>query len=612
MFGLFRSIRAKLLFTFFVFLLITTGFLITADTWFDNKERRIQRVLDDLSNINLNLQTIEKHSAIFFKDDIINEDFHKDSTSQNLKEREKYFKEIQSALGRLSKSSVIDAQRIDSLITNFNRYNDIFQELVSLALKRGFKDWGIEGKMRIEIHDIEDTDYNYDLAKMLMIRRHEKDFILRKQKSYIDKLQNAVAKLRLEVQDNQKLLSDINNYEKHFLDLTKIEDKMGFSNEQGKKGELFELSQKNNQQIAELNKDILERVAGIRSQNQLALTLLLLLGSGLVFVLAFFLARSLGSPISKLSASIHSIIENNFSQKVVFAKINSDDEVGMLSKDMAYMVSTVQNNIAEIQDQKAKVEKKQNLLMEGVSYAKRIQQAILPDFVISNYFKKYYVLYRPRYDVSGDFYWFTEINGKKYVAVVDCTGQGVSGAFMSLIGNTLLNQVIGEKRIEELPLILETLNVEFKTALHQNQRMGHDSMDICLCKIENHPEKEDYKRIEFSGANRSLYYSNGWEIQEIKGTERSIGGRVSKKDANFELHQVELKKGNFLYLTTDGYMSQNNAQQKKYGNGPFKELLRKVVHLPVQQQELRVNQELDEFMEGAPQKDDITLLALKL
>ncbi|NJO01674.1 MAG: SpoIIE family protein phosphatase [Bacteroidia bacterium] len=250
--------------------------------------------------------------------------------------------------------------------------------------------------------------------------------------------------------------------------------------------------------------------------------------------------------------------------------------------------------------------------MEGVSYAKRIQQAILPDYEISQYFKKYYLIFRPRYDVSGDFYWFTEQNGKFYLAVADCTGQGVSGAFMSMIGNTLLNEVINEKKIDDPSFILETINTEFKMALHQNQRLSDDSMDICLCCIEHSPDKESHWLVTFSGANRPLYYSQGWDIHEIKGTPRPIGGRLMDKDKFFETHSFELKKGNFLYLLTDGFTIQHNRDQKKFGSNRLKESLRKIIHLPVKQQEEKLTWELEEFMQDVEQKDDITLFALKL
>ncbi len=616
MLHLFRTIRSKLLFAFFTFLLITTGFMVLADLWFDMREQRIQKTLDNLSTINVNLQRVEKLEYVFFKDDIINENFHETGESKNLDERQEHIQFIKADLNQLKKADVISSldidQDIDQLIRDFDRYNTIFNQLVELIKKRGFKDYALEGEMREYIHNIEDADYNYDRAKMLMIRRHEKDFILRKQEQYIKKLENAVEILRQEVKGNPQLVSLLSQYKNSFTELAAIEKEIGFTNKEGLKGELYELGQENANKIQKLNLIIHQQVDYVRTQNRIAQSVLILLGTLLVFILAFFVTRSLSGPISKLSASIHNVIEQKFSRDISFSRIKSNDELGMLSQDVGYMIETVQNSIAEIQEQKARVEKKQRILMDGVSYAKRIQQAVLPDYTISNYFKKYFVLFQPRYDVSGDFYWFSEMNDKYYVAVVDCTGHGVSGAFMSMIGNTLMDEVVEKKRIGEPSFILETLNTEFKMALHQEHRLSDDSLDVCLCCIEPHPEKEEYWQITFAGANRPLFYSDGWDIHEIKGSERTIGGRHMNRDRSFEDHVFELKRGNFLYLTTDGFFNQHNKTQKKYGKKQFKEFVRRIIHLPVKQQEQRLTQELNNYMEGVSQRDDITVLVLKL
>ncbi len=616
MFNLFRTIRAKLLFAFFTFLLITTGFIFLADSWFAIKERSIQSLLDRMQSINLNQQRVEKQEYIFFKDELINEEFHRTKFSQILEQRRKWIQEIKQDLSFIRKAKEIKALDIDgeikNLIQRFDHYESIFDQLKEILITRGFKNFGIEGRMRLHIHALEKASFPYDRAKMLMIRRHEKDFILRKQNQYIDSLHQAASRLRVELGTQPELLDHLERYEETFDKLVDAERQVGFTNDEGLKKQLKDISVQLNQQIAALNTSILEEASRIRNQNKTIQTLIIIIGTFLVFVLAFFVTRSLSKPISEISLAIHRVIENKFSKDVPFSRYRSNDEIGMLSRDVSYMIETVHNNIAEIKDQSEKIEKKQKILMEGVSYAKRIQQAILPDYEITHYFKKYFVLYRPRYDVSGDFYWFTELDGKYYLAVVDCTGQGVSGAFMSMIGNTLLNEVIDEKKIDDPPFILETLNTEFKMALHQNQRLSDDSMDICLCKIEPSEEKPGYWNVTYSGANRPLFYSDGWELHEIRGTTRSIGGRHLHKDKLFEKHSFELKKGNFLYLSTDGFVNQNNSEQKKYGTTRFKEFVRKILHLPVTQQEEKINRELDNFMEGTGQRDDITVFVLKL
>ncbi len=614
-FTIFRTIKAKLLFSFGLFLVIVS-FLAVTDYWFDIREKRLVNILGTLQDIELNLQTAEKDEYVFFKDETINPDFHKTGNSEILNRRSKLTNQIKTDLKKLEDFQEIRTpeviQQTKNAIKALDNYEADFALIVSLTKKRGFKDYGLEGVMRSYIHEIENTPATYDMAKLLMIRRHEKDFMLRKDTGYTSKLSGVVEQLSKEIKDSRPLQELLVKYKETFLELAKTEEVIGFSEKEGIKGKLKASEKEIETSLALINVAVTEQVNNLRTQNSFIQIAIISIGSLLIIFLGFFITRILSKPISRLSSSIHKVVESNFDEEVQFAKIASKDELGLLSEDVHYMIGKVKESIGEIKEKSAKVEHKHRILMEGVNYAQRIQQAILPKHEIENYFKKHFILYRPQYDVSGDFYWFMRAKNKFFVAVVDCTGKGVSGAFMSMIGNTLLNKVIGEQAIQDPSLILETLNTEFRIALHQNQNLGSDSMDVCLCSIEASQEKENQWNITYAGANLPLIYTRGWEIHDLKPSNRSIGGRGLHKQVNFENHQITLKKGDFLYLATDGFINQPNAQLEEYGLTKFKEFLRGMVHLPVADQIGCLDTELDLHLDGAVQKDDITVFGLKL
>ncbi|MFW5916052.1 MAG: tetratricopeptide repeat protein [Bacteroidota bacterium] len=273
----------------------------------------------------------------------------------------------------------------------------------------------------------------------------------------------------------------------------------------------------------------------------------------------------------------------------------------------------------QIQEQKQKLEIQNKKLNDSLNYAQNIQSAILP---IRSQLKKefdIFIFYRPKDIVSGDFYWFTQIyeDGMPkpitFLAVVDCTGHGVPGAFMSMIGNRIFNEIIAEKRIMEPAKILELLNQYIVEALKQETTDNTDGMDVCLISMEH--TQNHMKQIRFAGAKRPLYYyskSEG-EIKKIRGNRYSIGGiNKNKKEKEFTSSVINLEKGDILYLTTDGIFDQVNNFRKRYNSKRFLKVLNQNADksLNVQHQEMAMS--LDEFKGNSEQRDDITVLGAKI
>jgi serine phosphatase RsbU (regulator of sigma subunit) len=249
--------------------------------------------------------------------------------------------------------------------------------------------------------------------------------------------------------------------------------------------------------------------------------------------------------------------------------------------------------------------------MDSIRYGETIQHAILPDpqDFIKN-FDDHFIIFKPQAVVSGDFYWSIRTGNKTFVAVVDCTGHGVPGAFMSMIGNTILNEIVTLQKTIEPAQILEKLNQGIWDALHQEDYQNLDGMDICLCVIDDADELNT-RIVNFAGAKRPLFILRNDKLIEIKGSRKSIGGR-QKTDAEYEQRQLLLHAGDILYLTTDGYVDQNDYERIKYGTLRFKKVLASFAGMNLHDQKEVLLEEMRSHMKEEEQRDDITLIGLKM
>ncbi len=295
----------------------------------------------------------------------------------------------------------------------------------------------------------------------------------------------------------------------------------------------------------------------------------------------------------------------------------------------------------QLQLQSDEISHQNKQMTDSIRYAEKIQQAILPSQeTLHQTFEKHFVIFRPKDIVSGDFYWTATIQTaapsiiprrspielqrgevtKKIIAAVDCTGHGVPGAFMSVIGIILLNEIVHLKNTFESDKILESLHQQIKKALRQDEKANADGMDVALCIVEETTEKE--RNVYFTGAKRPLYYAessiyfdeeNSKEIklQTLQGTRKSIGG-IKKKDKPFVCEKIQLQKGAKIYLTSDGLIDQPNNKGKKIGSTRFEKTLQEIIHLPMEEQYVELMQMLDLHQQDTPQRDDITVIGIEI
>jgi len=287
----------------------------------------------------------------------------------------------------------------------------------------------------------------------------------------------------------------------------------------------------------------------------------------------------------------------------------------------------------EVLKQKQEIEEQQKDIAASIRYARDIQAAILPEKgEIKRALPKSFVLFKPKDIVSGDFYWFSRQNGKVFLAACDCTGHGVPGAFVSMVGNDLLNQIIIEKEIFNPGEVLSLLNkgmisvftrasAEYKSNQDLILQYEHsddlafrdwgsqikDGMDMVLCVFD-----EKLSKLEFAGAQNPIYYIREGVLTEIKGDRQPIGGRT-EINYNFTKHELNLQRGDIIYLFSDGYADQlGGPREKKFMTKNFKQLLLDLNGKNLSEQKKILDRTNIEWRGEMDQIDDILVIGVKI
>jgi serine phosphatase RsbU (regulator of sigma subunit) len=245
----------------------------------------------------------------------------------------------------------------------------------------------------------------------------------------------------------------------------------------------------------------------------------------------------------------------------------------------------------------------------SIRYASRIQTAILPvQEQIKKHIPQSFIFYKPKDVVSGDFYWFAEKGDEIIIAAIDCTGHGVPGAFMSMIGDALLKQIVHDWEIYQPNKILELLHKGIIKSLQQENNENKDGMDIAICKWNNKT-----KELQFAGAMNPLYIVQKGSFEELKGDKQPIGGYQIKQLSDFSLHTIRITEPTQVYLFSDGFQDQfSEKENKKYKVKPFKELLAKISDLDAYKQQEIIENEFHSWKGNQEQTDDVLVIGLKL
>jgi serine phosphatase RsbU (regulator of sigma subunit) len=278
------------------------------------------------------------------------------------------------------------------------------------------------------------------------------------------------------------------------------------------------------------------------------------------------------------------------------------------NKVITHQKEEVEKQRAITETQKLIIEGKQQEITDSITYATRIQNAVLPPIkLIEDVFPESFILFQPKDIVSGDFYWFHRHNRGVSIAAADCTGHGVPGAIMSVIASDKLSEAA--LHCQDPSGILEMTNIGIKKSLRQSDREDstRDGMDIALCCYD-----EEKRVLEYAGANRPFWMipKNSKSLTEIKATKSAIGG-LTKDEQTFTKHTIEVHKGDTVYLCSDGFADQFSASNKKMMTGKFKELLVSVQDKDMKEQKLFLSDYFNRWKADMEQTDDVLVIGIR-
>jgi len=342
--------------------------------------------------------------------------------------------------------------------------------------------------------------------------------------------------------------------------------------------------------------------------------------------------------IGEMTAAMNNVVEGlkrtkNFATEVgagnfdtEYKPLSSKDSLGKallkmrddLAENERMLEEKVRQRTAEVVKQKEEIDKQKEQIEEyfvqvtdSIKYAQKIQEAILPpENHVRRLLPDSFILYRPKDIVSGDFYWLGEANGKVFFAAVDCTGHGVPGAFMSIVGYNQLKQAIITTGGSNPAQILDHLNQGVSETLHQKEEnsKSKDGMDIAICSLD-HKTLE----LEYAGAFNPLYLLRNNEIVETKGNKFPIGSFLDGETPNFTNHKLQLEKGDQLYIFSDGYADQfGGPRGKKFMYKRFRELLISNSKKDLTIQKDLLKEALFDWMKNEEQVDDILVIGVRV
>lgn len=287
---------------------------------------------------------------------------------------------------------------------------------------------------------------------------------------------------------------------------------------------------------------------------------------------------------------------------------------------LMFMLRKIKRINTELQLQKNEIEQQKNLIeqknceiTDSINYARKIQDNILlPESKLKQWLPQMFVYFKPKDIVSGDFYWFSKFENKYVITAIDCTGHGVPGAFLSMVGNTLLHEIVNIKHVFKPDVILTMLHTGIRLALNQSSEDSdsEDGMDMSLCTVD-----AKLHRFQFAGAKNNLYVVQGDKLKILKANYYSIGGRQLRPDMQIEFtcYDFMYDDNTSIYMFSDGYLDQfGGDNNEKFNTQRFREMILNNRNLPMEKQKDVLAKTMDEWKGNRQQIDDFLVLGVKL
>ena len=640
-----NSIRLRLQLAF----LLITGIAVLVvgiSNYTMYKRERVQEVTQSLDKLNVYyLQYIRAYNG-FLSYETINPSFFETGISQYYITSKQYHDKIIHELKKLRYSRMISSFKMDSTLEQieqkveygFSKFNDI----IRLIRIRGFKDYGVEGVMRVNAHRLENMSF-INQIDYLSLRRHEKDYIIRVDSTYIKDLNEVALKIQKDIVENQtynpkskEALDCLRGYLNQFNLLVALDQRLGLK----KHGGLKEKLNNNEKALSELFDKSISQAEITQDELLYELRNYQIYISGFLIVLAviisWWISRQITWPIVHLSSYMDRFVTNKFLNDEEFIITPSKDETGklivnfeILKKEILAHIYDLNQKVtertAEVSLQKSLIERQNRIIgqqnknmLDSIRYARHIQEAILPDSnYISSILPEYGLFYQPRDIVSGDFYFIDDYSDnrkdKVFIAVADSTGHGVPGAFMSLIGHNALSQAVNIKKMSDPVAILQHLDNSIHSTLHEKNRYSriNDGMDIGICVWD---KKTNF--IEFSGCNISLYLIRNGQLIEYSGQRYLIGHVFQDKnfpERSLTKKRIQVLQDDIICMSTDGYYDQFGGQDGgKMKRNRFKKLLESFNTMTLEEQNPKIKNYFESWKGSLDQTDDILVLWFKI
>lgn len=336
-----------------------------------------------------------------------------------------------------------------------------------------------------------------------------------------------------------------------------------------------------------------------------------------IIIASFFISKKITKPIKQLTAKAEELANGNLDVEI---EITGKDEIGILSNSFSHMQHSVKDLVhnleekvlertRELQSQKEMIEEKNQEIIDSINYALRLQRAIIPTKAkIKSVLPNSFVYFQPKDIVSGDFYWMNQVDDKILIAAIDCTGHGVPGAMVSVVGANGLNRCVKEFNLRQPAKILDKLTELVKETFESGEDHVKDGMDGALCSI-------DLKNriVEYAGANNPFWVlkAHSGEIEEVKANKQPIGDFDFQKP--FTNHVFQLDEGDTVFIFSDGYVDQfGGPKGKKFKYKSLKTLLEKLGDLPLDKQVIELEKSFQTWKGDIEQLDDVCVIGVRM
>ncbi len=609
--------RQKTLLLFLAFSSVTILSISVAFVYISAKNK-IQAARDLIDKTHVLILSQNNTIADFLLYDLSDTLFYARQHSVSTIKQDKLFGEVREALSKFKVSDTpsdsLFSTRVSSLDSILNHQNKVFDSIVTQSLFRGFIDYGIEGEMRRAIHSAEQLP-SANSEIVLTMRRHEKDYIIRRQGVYVNKLHNLAASYQKTITDTL-LAKYLDVYLQKFNSLVSADKAIGHTNSEGLRAAILKDNRNLLIQTDQLKLDIdnyFRTKLKVYRVAYLGLSILLIL---VALYLSIIVSRKYTMRIIKLSKHIETYIESNFTSKRTLFLKPGNDEIGSLILNYGILKDKLALHLRNLEhevDKRTQALKEQTEdIISGINYAKHIQSALLPGpQSIERHIPNHFVFFKPKAIVSGDFYWYKYLpkTKKSVIAVADCTGHGVPGALMSMLGIALLNDVVLRKNIKTTGNALNEVRKQVLENLFRNTQSSRlaDGMDIALIAID-HVENT----LQFSGANRPIMLVQNSNCTLIKGDKMPIGKHLEVK-SDFKTHHIKLNDGDKIYLFTDGFADQfGGSGNKKYLSKRFVDFLKNLSETPpTSKQAETLADEFETWRTNNEQTDDVLVFGMQ-